>query len=390
MPSSDMGDFCLMYRRYTIAPTWFCGLLSVIFVLAMIVIAIVALAKKYRRQPTSNMMLVLLTSCAFLLAVFLEASLLVLLFLENRLFGFWPLVVIGVCQLCEMETICVFLVLAVQRFISWKRPILFMNQSRKSIVAQFLGTLLMCHVLLLVPIVPILMHVPEQQWHDIYMKTETITQVISVLLSAASIGLQLYVSCHRRWQGEAMSDILASQPSPQIHFSTPSPHTPHSGASPPEKTLIVTMDEHIENSFDQHIRDSGANGQSAVGGGSVDRQVGAEEGVLRQSAIPRLMRIITVMTCILCSLMCLDIFLWADLYYREDFSCWHYLLSQISFLGFFFKFWMLPAALLFGCRSLRQEIDLCACIPSIFIFFKSPFISQRSHVTLTSDNKQSM
>ncbi|XP_063712132.1 uncharacterized protein LOC134840307 isoform X3 [Symsagittifera roscoffensis] len=336
------------------------------------------------------MMLVLLTSCAFLLAVFLEASLLVLLFLENRLFGFWPLVVIGVCQLCEMETICVFLVLAVQRFISWKRPILFMNQSRKSIVAQFLGTLLMCHVLLLVPIVPILMHVPEQQWHDIYMKTETITQVISVLLSAASIGLQLYVSCHRRWQGEAMSDILASQPSPQIHFSTPSPHTPHSGASPPEKTLIVTMDEHIENSFDQHIRDSGANGQSAVGGGSVDRQVGAEEGVLRQSAIPRLMRIITVMTCILCSLMCLDIFLWADLYYREDFSCWHYLLSQISFLGFFFKFWMLPAALLFGCRSLRQEIDLCACIPSIFIFFKSPFISQRSHVTLTSDNKQSM
>ncbi|XP_075251131.1 uncharacterized protein LOC142343239 [Convolutriloba macropyga] len=218
------------------------------------------------------------------------------------------------------------------------------------------------------------------------MKTETITQSISVILSAASIALQLYVSCHRQPTSEAMGDILSANP-PQIQFTSlaqlEQQQQQHNSTSAngldmfdgsnkdsgsTQKISIVTMDEHSEAMQDQNGRDNLTLGVGSGGGVSDGESV---EVGRQQSAIPRLMLIITIMTCLLCSLMVLDIFLWADLYYRENFSCWHYLLSQISFVGFFFKFWMLPAALLFGCRSLRQEVNLCTCMSSLFNKFKA-------------------
>jgi len=239
---------------------------------------------------------------------------------------------------------------------------MFMNQTKMMLIGQFLGIIVLCHVLILGPIVPIIANVPEYQWHDVYMRSETITQIVSVLLSVASIVLQLYVSCKRQSSAEARGDILSANP-PQVQFTSLATQGQNADSlekgggqhatAAAQKISIATLDEHSEMTGD-NSRDGGAGVNNS-----------SYEAAVRQSAIPRLMKIITIMTCILCTLMVLDIFLWADLYYRASFSCWHYLLSQISFVGFFFKFWMLPAALLFGCRSLREEVNICKCFGAI-------------------------
>ncbi|XP_075265820.1 uncharacterized protein LOC142358271 [Convolutriloba macropyga] len=172
MSSSTLEDTICQFVNLIKESVIFVGLLSFVFVFIVSIFSIVAIAKTFYKQRNSMTTLLLLVSNVVIFCVFLEGCLIGVLcnaaYQMNGSKIYLPLLIIGVCQLCELETICVFLVLAIQRFLSWQKPIMFMNQSKLTLIGQFVGIIVLCHVLVLVPIVPIIVNVPEHHWLDIF------------------------------------------------------------------------------------------------------------------------------------------------------------------------------------------------------------------------------
>ncbi len=72
---------------------------------------------------------------------------------------------ICLAQLCELETISIFFVLAVQRFISWKKPVMFQNQSKFKVAGSFGLLLVISHAIILSSL-PFLTKAANEQMFD--------------------------------------------------------------------------------------------------------------------------------------------------------------------------------------------------------------------------------